>query len=397
MLFRQALWLKPRAWTMAAPPRWEMALFKQPRHDDLPISSGAPLTPWAAAPSHLAGSLNFMRAIEDEVYFCCEGFPDRLDKQKVWIYKACAANLDPPRCLALRPAEARVLQRAAVAEEDRGLRVILSSLGGEELPCDLRVAFDDAAYLTMDLLLDYLDRVLVEFANYNLALVPANVQEPVPQDFVWCSAADWPQAGLSLDWEQALRRRSPLARCADAKRLHDFGEAEWQKARRNQPAVCLGCCASALPAPTGPPAQRCLPPEESMTVCAACKELKVNEAFPAAQLRRPQPRCMTCCKQLRELRCSHCRQRKQVEHFAAAMITVPSQDVACAACAQAAAAAGRLSRGWFQCAGCLHLHRRARARKAGARAWCLNCAPRGPKQPQCSAAALQGRKRKRPS
>ena len=377
-----------------------MALFKEPARDDLPISVGPPLTPWAAAPSHLAGSVNFMCSVQDVVYFCCEGFPDRMEKQKVWIYKACAANLDPPRCLALRPADSKALRCTAVAEEDRSLRIVLHSLAGEELPCDLRVAFDEGAYLAMDLLLDYLDRALLEFANYNLALVPADVQEPVPEDFVWCSAADWPQAGQTLDWEQALRRRSPLWQCsccAGDKRLHDFGETEWQRARRNQPAVCQACSiASLLPATRGPPTQRCLPREEPMTRCAACKELKINEGFPAAQLRRPRPRCMTCCKQLRELRCGHCGQRKLVKHFDAVMVTIPSQEVACSACVQAASAAGRLDRAWFQCAGCLLLHRRARTRKAGARMWCLNCAPQKPRPPLRGAAARQGRKRKRP-
>ena len=52
---------------MAALPRCEAALFKQSARDYLPITAGAPLSSWTAAPSHLAASVSFMCSVKDLV------------------------------------------------------------------------------------------------------------------------------------------------------------------------------------------------------------------------------------------------------------------------------------------------------------------------------------------
>ena len=211
--------------------------------------------------------------------------------------------------------------------------------------------------------------------------------------FPLCGAAEGPELllrklkGEIFDWEAMREARWPKARChkcKEPKSIDLFAWAQWELVRANRDATCLACQHAnndkkAL--------KRNFNDKEAMqkrVQCAGCGVIKIEEAFPRAQLVQPNAesrrQCTSCRSSLRELTCTNCRQRKEAAEFSSSMRTMPDDAVACLACQQGVhGKAKRLRTGWFFCRSCEQSFPDTAVGNESSSS-CLNCSSRARRQ-----------------
>ena len=193
--------------------------------------------------------------------------------------------------------------------------------------------------------------------------------------------------GEMFDWEAMREARWPKAHCnmcKEHKSIDLFAWAQWELVRANRDATCLGCqhadnSKKAL--------KRNFNDKEAMqnrVQCTACGVIKIQDAFPRAQLVQPNAescrQCTACRRSLAELTCTNCGRRKQAAEFSSSMRTMADDAVACLACQQEVQGkAKRLRTGWFSCRSCQENFLNTAA-GSDAGQICANCCSRATRQ-----------------
>ncbi|CAL1131003.1 unnamed protein product [Cladocopium goreaui] len=188
--------------------------------------------------------------------------------------------------------------------------------------------------------------------------------------------------GEEVDWELYREARAPMAPCKACgvlKQLDCFSFHQWECARSNRPAQCMLCSNSG----NGPDKRKSFRSKLTKQRCASCCVYKIQEAFPKAQLSQEhaedRQRCLTCCKASQFLFCGACRETKQVDAFAASMVTCLQGHAVCTSCQESAHAGVRRGQrlDWFTCKGCSQFLPRTAATQAAQGKQvqhCTNCA-----------------------
>ena len=142
--------------------------------------------------------------------------------------------------------------------------------------------------------------------------------------------------GESIDWTAYREARKPSAECLGCKQflqLDAFNHEQWEQIRTNRPAFCLACKNG-----QEPKRKRKLYPDSLQKVsCVSCKQNKIADAFPRAQLVQAeadtQRQCLKCLQTQRtEMRCCRCSHTKPSPAFAPQMVTMPSGGILCLDC-----------------------------------------------------------------
>eukprot|EP00971_Amphidinium_carterae_P054941 1082861-Amphidinium_carterae.1 len=117
-------------------------------------------------------------------------------------------------------------------------------------------------------------------------------------------------------------------------------------------------------------------------MCVSCGFVKIEDAFPRAQLRQDdatsKQKCLSCVRSLQQLTCAICKMDKAAHFYSPTMLTHPSDRVVCCACQLAAQdSTNRYSRtGWFTCKHCRELIWAATVPGVNRVQHCLNCSSR---------------------
>eukprot|EP00971_Amphidinium_carterae_P226407 4490998-Amphidinium_carterae.1 len=125
--------------------------------------------------------------------------------------------------------------------------------------------------------------------------------------------------------------------------------------------------------------------------CVSCGYMKIEDAFPRAQLRQEdatsKQKCLACVRRLQWLTCAVCKSEKAASVYSPSMLTYPSDMIACCACQETALAATDMSvrKGWITCRrnDCRELvWTRASATSTTQRVqYCMNCSTRTTRVP----------------
>ena len=193
--------------------------------------------------------------------------------------------------------------------------------------------------------------------------------------------------GEIFDWEAMREARWPKGycnMCKEHKSIDLFAWAQWELVRANRDATCLGCqhadnSKKAL--------KRNFNDKQAMqnrVQCTACGVIKIQDAFPRAQLVQPNAesrrQCTVCRSNLAELTCTNCGRRKEAAEFSASMRTMADDAVACFGCQQEVKGkAKRLRTGWFSCQTCKESFPETGVGNEG-NTQCTHCASRSARQ-----------------
>ena len=184
--------------------------------------------------------------------------------------------------------------------------------------------------------------------------------------------------GETIDWAAYRDERRPCAvcqRCGHTKTLDYFSSEQWDRARANQPAMCLPCKNT-----DGRWKKRALGQNLERLPCVACEASKILDAFPRAQLEQPDAaakrRCLRCLQTaVEELPCCRCGAALALDAFEPVMLTLPEGAAVCKAC-QAGLHSCQGCSGWFACQTCGLVLPLAAGRGEGQKRRCLNCSTR---------------------
>ena len=188
--------------------------------------------------------------------------------------------------------------------------------------------------------------------------------------------------GEQVDWtayKEGLAPWSACRRCLQVKTLDGFEHEQWEQVRANKPAICMQCKHGG----TGPRTRK-LEKDAKRIACSMCKIIKIEDAFPRAQLKqKDQEKCLSCCQAIERLQCSECREAKSIEYFGPSMVTLPLAGIACKECQDAVQAQvdNKLRKNWFKCRTCAEMFPAAACSDPSSEnRRCLNCASRGTRQ-----------------
>ena len=215
------------------------------------------------------------------------------------------------------------------------------------------------------------------------------IMRPFPLWLFQRGAAEGPKLlleslrGQEIDWAAYREARQPTATCKECrlvKAVQAFYDAEWSRVRSNQPATCIACTNKGKP--KAGPAKRKYSGGAASFLCNGCKRAKIEDAFPRAQLNQrdaeAKRRCLPCLKAATALTCAVCAATKPVADFAAVMITLPTEEIACSACQEEIKQKGATNsrQGWFTCQGCKGFFRMPPGSQSSEQRHCGNCSSR---------------------
>eukprot|EP00971_Amphidinium_carterae_P342026 6481159-Amphidinium_carterae.1 len=163
--------------------------------------------------------------------------------------------------------------------------------------------------------------------------------------------------------------------CLQARAVDEFADAQWECIRANRPGTCLSCTKDGK----GVLRRKILSGTDKYK-CVSCGFIKIEDAFPRAQLRQEdaasKQKCLACVRQLQWLICDVCKTEKAALSYSPSMLTYPTGLVACCDCQKIAQNTTDYSdrKGWMTCKHCHELMRSTRA--ATQLQYCLNCSNR---------------------
>ena len=167
------------------------------------------------------------------------------------------------------------------------------------------------------------------------------ILRPFPLWLFQKGAAEGPQLllrhlrGEEIDWatyRDSIMPASSCKKCQQVRPMDAFAFKEWDRIRSNLSGTCLRCVHS----DGGAKSKRKLNNSAAKFTCCGCGALKVEHAFPRAQLVQEDAEvrreCLACRRQVAKLKCVKCNHTKPTDEFHDVMVTMPSACVACKTC-----------------------------------------------------------------
>eukprot|EP00971_Amphidinium_carterae_P096957 1919416-Amphidinium_carterae.1 len=159
--------------------------------------------------------------------------------------------------------------------------------------------------------------------------------------------------GEKVDWDSYRDAKHPMAQCREClqgKAMDEFADAQWECIRVNRPGTCLACAKDGKGV-----LRRKMTSGTNKYKCVSCGYMKIEDAFPRAQLRQEdaaaKQNCLSFVKRLQWLTCAVCKTEKAASSYSPSMPTYPTDMIACCACQHTAMGATYMHqrKGWFTC------------------------------------------------